>query len=189
MKENYKLEKEYKIPFEIFKKGYTAFQKKFIYPKTYIYTAIFIIIAVVFIAAVIEDKSQYIAYMLIVISVAMAVRQWYNPRKLRSELFDTVKAMGEPVYKIGVAKEYVDISTVNSNSVESKESEEASSYDDEEQYELPEKTRIQIDNNYDFLEYDEFFLLFSGKELFYIVPKSSFDEEELKIIRNTAKSH
>ena len=62
MKDNYKLEKEYTIPFETFRDGYTAFQKKFVYPRSYVLMAVFVILAIVFAAAVIEDKSQYIAY-------------------------------------------------------------------------------------------------------------------------------
>lgn len=179
---NYKLEKEYTIPYETFKEGYTAFQKKFVYPKSYITMAAFILVAIVFVAAVIEDKSQYIAYILIVICAAMAARQWYNPRKLRSELFDAVKSMGEPVYKIGVAEKYIDISTVSLPEPE-EEGEEA-----DEPAEAPEPTRIPLDSSYNLAEHEKFFLMFSGKELFYIIPKEKFNGSELEIIRKTGKT-
>ena len=34
MEENYKLEKEYKVPAALFSEAYLAFQKKYIYPKS-----------------------------------------------------------------------------------------------------------------------------------------------------------
>lgn len=188
MEKKYILEKEYTIPYETFKEGYTAFQKKFVYPKNYICMVVFILIAVVFIAAVIEDKSQYIAYILIVICAAMAIRQWYNPRRLRSELLDAVKSMGEPVYKIGITANYVDISTVKFP-----EPEEADESDDAEEEEseadaAPEPTRIPLDSSYSLIEHEKFFLMFSGKELFYIIPKEKFNGSELEIIRKTGKT-
>lgn len=180
---NYIFEKKYTIPYETFKEGYTEFQKKFVYPKNYIFMAAFILVAIVFVAAVIEDKSQYIAYILIVICAAMAARQWYNPRKLRSELFDAVKSMGEPVYKIGVAENYIDISTVSFPEPEENEEEESS-----ESAEAPEPTRIPLDASYNLVEHEKFFLMFSGKELFYIIPKEKFNGSELEIIRKTGKT-
>lgn len=47
---------------------------------------------------------------------------------------------------------------------------------------------IPFDENYSLLEYEGFFLIFSGKELFYIVPKAQFSLDELEIIRKTGKT-
>ena len=52
---------------------------------------------------------------------------------------------------------------------------------------LPEKTRIDINEDYQPLEYDDFFLLMQGKQMFYIIPKEGFTEPEIEIIRNTGK--
>ena len=46
MEENYKLEKEYKVPADTFRDAYLEFQKKYDYPKSYIYMAVFSVIAV-----------------------------------------------------------------------------------------------------------------------------------------------
>lgn len=188
MKDNYKLEKEYTIPFETFMDGYTAFQKKFVYPRSYVLMAVFVILAIVFAAAVIEDKSQYIAYMLIVICAALAAREWYNPRKLRSHLLETVKAMGEVTYRIGVADDRIEISTAEVPDAETSAEDGTEIDGDEAEELLPEKTVIPFDENYSLLEYEGFFLIFSGKELFYIVPKAQFSLDELEIIRKTGKT-
>ena len=46
---NYRLEKEYTVPFEIFREGYTEFQKKYVFPQANVTALAFIILAGVFI--------------------------------------------------------------------------------------------------------------------------------------------
>ena len=67
--------------------------------------------------------------------------------------------------------------------------------DDEDEDELPEETElfpeksvINFDSGYKLLEYEKYFLLMQGKQMFYILPKEGFSEEELKIVRDTEKS-
>ena len=64
--------------------------------------AIFLLLAADFIYAAIKDSEQYFAYLLIVVCLALAFREWYNPRKISRSLVDTVEEMRRPVYKIGV---------------------------------------------------------------------------------------
>lgn len=185
MKENnYRLEKEYTIPFEIFRDGYTAFQKKFVFPQANITAVAFIILAGVFAVSIIQDASQYFAYLLLMVCVAMAVRQWYNPRKLRRNLFDSFLAIGETVYKISVRENYADISTVCTQKVENSDDLETDNDEKWESEPIPEKSRIPFDENFLMLEYEKFFLMFSGKTVFYIIPKEDFSESETEILRN-----
>ena len=126
--------------------------------------------------------------MLIVICAALAAREWYNPRKLRSHLLETVKAMGEVTYRIGVADDRIEISTAEVPDAETSAEDGTEIDGDEAEELLPEKTVIPFDENYSLLEYEGFFLIFSGKELFYIVPKAQFSLDELEIIRKTGKT-
>ena len=178
MEENYKLEKEYRIPFDIFREGYRAFQKKFVYPKSYILVAVFLILAADFIYSAVKEPNNYLTYILAMICLSLGFREWYNPRKIRRQIIDAVHELGEPVYKILVAETYADISTV----VSLQKTEEDDSGDDEET--LPEPTRIPFDNNFSIEEYDSLFLIIYGKSVFYIVPKNDFSESELNILRD-----
>lgn len=180
---NYRLEKEYTIPFEIFREGYTEFQKKFVFPHANVTALAFLILAAMFVVAVIQDASQYFAYLLIMVCLAMAVRQWYNPRKLRQNLFDVFKTMEETVYRIGIGDNFIDISTVSEGNVENSAEESDEDNEEYEEESLPEKSRIPFDENFSLLEYDRFFFIFSGKTIFYIVPSECFSESELEIIR------
>ena len=191
MEEKYKLEKEYSISANTFREGYLAFQKKYIYVKSYIFMGIFTLLAADFIYAAVKDPKNYFAYLLIVICLSLAFREWYNPRKIRRSLVDTVKELGEPVYKIGVGESFVDISTVSVPDGIEEETGEGETEPDEssvsEESNLPEPTRIPADEKMNILEYDEFFLLIYGKAVFYIIPKENFEEKELEVIRNIKK--
>ncbi len=208
MEENYRLEKEYTVPPEIFEKAYRSYQKKFVYLKSYIFMGIFLILAADFIYAAVKNPSNTLVYLLIVVCFALAFREWHNPRFVRRRLVETVRDMGKVVYKIGVGDGFIDISTVDDGSYgdededEAEDSggnaEEASAENADEDDEItddippeaeelmPEKSRLNTKENYSLLEYDEYFLLIQGKEVFYILPKAGFSEDELEIIRKTS---
>lgn len=184
MDDKYILEKEYSIPADTFREAYRAYQKKYVYPKNYIFMAIFLVLAADFVYAAFKDNSNYFAYILIVLCLALAFREWYNPRKIRRSLVETVQEMGDPVYKIGVGDGFVDISTVSApDGIEDEDGEEE---DSSAENDSPEPTRIPIDEKMKVLEYGEFFLLLYGKQVFYIIPKEKFGESERDIIRKLA---
>lgn len=183
MEDKYILEKEYNISVDTFREAYRAYQKKYVYPRNYIFMALFLILAADFIYAAFKDTSNYFVYILIVLCLALAFREWYNPRKIRRSLVETVQEMGNLVYKIGVGESYVDISTVSApDGIEEDENEDNDSEDSSD--DIPEPTRIPIDDKVKLLEYSDFFLLLYGKQVFYIVPKKEFNEKECEVIRN-----
>lgn len=181
MEENYKLEKEYGISFDLFRKAYHEFQKKNVYPKSYLFMGLFLAIGAVYIAAAVKDPSNSMSYALVFLCFALAFREWYNPRKMRRNIVDTVKAMGELRYSFRIGNENVEFSTLPVHDVENsgEESEDTEEYEEEE---LPEATVIPI-NEISVQEYDEFFLLYHGKKSFYIIPKEGFTEYELETVR------
>lgn len=192
MKEIYRLEKEYTVPPETFEKAYRSYQRKFVYPKSYIFIGLFLLLAAEFIYAAIKQPDNTLVYLLIMVCLAFAFREWHNPRFMRRRLVETVRGMGEVVYKISAGDGFIDISTVSEESAEDggedeDEDEESGENEEYEEYEdidgLPEKTRINTKEGFKSLEYDEYFLLMQDKKIFYILPKTGFSEEELEIIR------
>ncbi|MBO5318417.1 MAG: YcxB family protein [Ruminococcus sp.] len=207
MEENYTLEKEYAVSPDIFDKAYKSYQKKFVYLKSYIFMGIFLLLAADFIWAAAKNPGNTLVYLLIVVCIALAFREWHNPRFIRRRLYETVRDMGKVVYKIGVGDGFIDISTVDDGTSgddedgedgdSGKNAEEASAEKAEDTEEnddispeaeelMPEKSRLNTKENYSLLEYDEYFLLMQGKEVFYILPKAGFSEDELEIIRKTS---
>lgn len=187
MEENYKLEKEYQISPEIFDKAYRSYQKKFVYPKNYIFMALFLILAADFVYAAVKTPENRLVYLLIVVCIALAFREWHNPKFVRKRLSETLKDMGMPVYKIGIGEGFVDISTVEEPEVSDEKEEEYDPADIPDEIDpLPEKTRIAVNSDFKLLEYDEYFLLMQGKSVFYILPKEGFSEAELETVRKIA---
>lgn len=207
MEEKYTLEKEYAVSPDIFDKAYKSYQKKFVYLKSYIFMGIFLLLAADFIWAAAKNPGNTLVYLLIVVCIALAFREWHNPRFIRRRLYETVRDMGKVVYKIGVGDGFIDISTVDDGTSgddedgedgdSGKNAEEASAENAEDTEEnddispeaeelMPEKSRLNTKENYSLLEYDEYFLLMQGKEIFYILPKAGFSEDELEIIRKTS---
>lgn len=185
MNNNYKLEKEYNIPFETFRKAYYAFQKKNVLPKSYLFMGLFLVIAVIYIIAAVKDPSNTLAYVLICVCIALAAREWYNPRKIRRNILDAVREenLEDETYKIIVADEFVEISTLPGEEVADSEPEAEEDEDYQEEI-FPEASRLTINNDLSVFEYEEFFLLHVKKQMFYVVPKQGFTDSEIEIIRN-----
>ncbi len=189
MEENYDLEKEYTVPPDLFDKAYRTYQKKFVYPKSYLFMGLFLFLAADFIYAAVKQPDNTIVYLLIVICLAFAFREWHTPRFARMRTVETVRDMGNPVYKIGVGSGFIDISTVDDGIEEEEEPEIIPDEETDDEADgdigLPEKTRINTKDNYKLLEYEEFFLLLQDRKIFYILPKTGFSEDELEIVRKT----
>lgn len=181
--QNYRLEKEYSIPIDTFREGYLAYQKKYVYLKSYIFIAIFLLLAADFIHSAIKTPDNIMAYVLIMVCLGFAFREWYNPRKIRRSVCDTMAQMQGTVYKLAVADSYIDISTVSEVLPPAQEDTQ-----EEENTAPPEPTRIPVDESLSVLEYESFFLIVYGKAVFYIVPKDGFTEPEQDILRNISEN-
>ena len=187
--DNYKLEKEYRVPHETFKEAYKAYQKKFVKPKSIIFTILFLILAADFVYAAVKAPDNRLVYLLIMVCIAFAFREWYNPHRIFQNISETMKALGEPTYRIAIAEDHIDINTVEEPETEKDDKNEDTDENDipDEFDPLPEKSVIRIDQEYNVLEYEKFFLLMEGKRMFYILPKEGFSEAELEIVRGTKK--
>lgn len=190
--EQIKLEKIYKISNNMFREGFTAYQKKFVYPKNYLFIAIFFVLALNFVYGAVKAPENYFAYIMIAVCLACMFREWFNPRRMRRAVIDTIRDIGEQEYKITVGDSWVEFSTSEQenveNFVENENSTEFSTIQrgDVENEPVP-PTRIENDR-LKILEYDRFFLLADGKIMFYIVPKDDFSQAEIEIIRNIDKN-
>ncbi|MDE5946833.1 MAG: hypothetical protein K2G63_06000 [Oscillospiraceae bacterium] len=186
------LEKEYRIPFEFFEKSFTQWQKKFVYPKTYIISILFLILGVVYIISAVKDSSNVMSYVLSALCLGLSAVNWYNPKKAKTSLLNAVKLMEDETYKMTVFETFIEISTIiqeNSENNNLDESEDKADENNEKELfgdELPEvieSSKLYFNNGLKVLEYDEYFIIYQVKELYYVVPKLNFTESELEIFR------
>lgn len=177
------LEKSYQIPYELFRTAFTAFQKKFVYPRNYLTMALLSIIIGIYAYFIITTDAQRPLYcMIILICILLIGFQWYNPRKIRRNLMLAVKEIEQDSYRIRIYPEYLEIGTILPPEDTGTEDASDALFDDS-----PEEnfsgTRIYYNKNLHVTEYQSFFMLYQSKTMFYVLPKADFSEEELEILR------
>lgn len=178
------LEKSYQIPYALFKKSFTAFQKKFVYPRNYLTMGILALIIGIYIYFVINgtDEQRPLYFMVILVCIILIGFQWYSPRKIRRNLMLAVKEIEQDHYRIRIYPEYLEIGTLLPPEDKPPESSSDDLFDD-----TPEEdfsgTRIYYNRNLHVTEYVDFFMIYQTKTMFYVLPKAVFSEEELEIMR------
>lgn len=185
---NIKLTKEYSLKSDILLEGCKAYQKKFVYPRAYILILVFLALAANFVYGALKAPDNYLAYLLIMFCLALAFREWYNPRRLRRSIIEGFAESSETVYRLEIGENELRISTVYQDEGEETELSE-SGEDDSGEYEeeAPEATVLPVDDRLAIIEKERLFLIIQGKSVYYIVPKSGFSEEELEIVRSMIK--
>lgn len=180
------LEKEYRIPFSMFRDAFTAFQKRYVFPRTRIVTALLLIAAGIYGYMVVEggESQRPIYCMIVLMCLVCCAMQWYNPRKVRRSLMEGVKEIEEDRYRLRIFEDCLEIGTLLPPEEAPSEEEKAADalFDDEPEEDFT-GTRIFYTKDIPILEYKEFFMIYLKKQMFYVVPKKVFEEEEIKTLR------
>ena len=178
------LEKQYKIPFDMFRDAFVAFQRKFVYPKSYAIMGILAVVIAVYAYFIVyggENVNRGLYCMIILFCLMMMAFQWLNPRKIRMKLMEGVKEIEDDQYRLRIFPEYLEIGTILPPE-DTKAAESDDLFDD-----VPEEdfsgTRIHYNKGLNVVEYPAFFMIYQQKSMFYVVPKSAFSEEELEVLR------
>ncbi len=198
------MQRSYHIPLSLFQKAFITFQKKFVFPRNWILSAILAIVAFIYVDAAIKDSSNYLSYLLIIICISMIFVLWYNPRKLRRSLFESMKELEQDIYHLSVFEDGLTIATEDqpepaADMQEQSDTEEVSEcseenapsesdqngfrqlFDEVDVSNAPmqiEPTVIPFEKGVKILEYPEFFMVYLVKRMFYVIPKSEFSEDE-----------
>lgn len=195
------IEKEYSIPLDIFNKAFTAFQKKFIYPKTYIMTFCYVFIIIWQVTLIARDIASSISGFIIAISIFAIFISWYNPRKIKNNLLISIKEIETDLYKFKLYDDSIALLALSKEEIYSisNPQEEAETSEKLEVLDNPENegnfdvfegdttndsmkkpTFLMFDNAYfSIIEKDEFYMLYQSKVVFYVVPKKDFTEPEI----------
>ncbi|MBQ8078691.1 MAG: YcxB family protein [Oscillospiraceae bacterium] len=177
------LEKQYKIPFALFREAFIAFQKKFVFPRNYAIMAVFLIVAGIYSYFVVNgsDQQRPIYCMIVVFCIVMCAMQWYNPRKIRRNLLEGVREIEEDRYRLRIYPGYLEIGTMLEP--EDSTAQETDALFDDEPEEDFSGTRIYYNKGLHVHEYDSFLMIYQNKTMFYVIPKSVFTQEELGLLR------
>lgn len=176
------VKKRYSIPYELFGEAFTVFQKKFIFPRNRIMSVLLLILAAGNVLNIMYGKGETIGYVLVLVCIALAFINWYNPRKLKRNLMESVKGIENDVYTLTIYPERIVIGTV----LEPEKEKEPEEY--EEVFgEIPVKediadTEIYLNKNVKVIERKNFFMIYIKKSMFYVVPKEPLTQEEIEIM-------
>ena len=158
-----KMQREYSIPFELFAKAFTLFQRKFVYPRCWIITAFLGAVIVFYVSAALQDPGNTLTYVLIFACLAVIFIQWYNPKKIRRQLLNAIKDLGDETYRLTVEEDGLTIGTILP--------------EPEEPPQLAD-TVIPFNKQVKIVESAEFFLVYQVRAMFYVIPKQAFSPEE-----------
>lgn len=176
------VKKRYSIPYELFGEAFTVFQKKFVFPRNRIMSVLLLILAAGNVLNIMYGKGETIGYVLVLVCIALAFINWYNPRKLKRNLMESVKGIENDVYTLTIYPERIVIGTV----LEPENEKEPEEY--EEVFgEIPIKediadTEIYLNKNVKVIERKNFFMIYIKKSMFYVVPKETLTQEEIEIM-------
>ena len=176
------VKKRYSIPYELFGEAFTVFQKKFVFPRNRVTSVLLLIFAAGNVLNIMYGNGETIGYVLVLVCIALAFINWYNPRKLKRNLMESVKGIENDVYTLTIYPERIVIGTV----LEPEKEKEPEEY--EEVFgEIPMKediadTEIYLNKNVKVIERKNFFMIYIKKSMFYVVPKETLTQEEIEIM-------
>lgn len=176
------VKKRYSIPYELFGEAFTVFQKKFVFPRNRVMSVLLLIFAAGNVLNIMYGNGETIGYVLVLVCIALAFINWYNPRKLKRNLMESVKGIENDVYTLTIYPERIVIGTV----LEPEKEKEPEEY--EEVFgEIPIKediadTEIYLNKNVKVIERKNFFMIYIKKSMFYVVPKETLTQEEIEIM-------
>ncbi len=184
MEEDILIKRRYSIPYELFGEAFRAFQKKFVYPRNMIMTLLLVLAAAANVVNIALGNGSTFGYVLIFVCLGLAGVNWYNPRKLRRSLMESIKGIENDVYVLTLYPDKMLIGTV----LEPENPEEQEVAEHEEVFvDIPQKediaqTEIYLNNTVKIVEKDDFFMVYIKKSMFYIIPKKDFTEEEITLM-------
>lgn len=185
MEEEKILEKKYSIPYDMFGRAFDAFQKRFVYPRNNVLAAILLIAAAVNVLSIVMGESSAIGYVLVMACIALAFVNWYNPKKLKRNLMESIRGIENDVYRLKILPDKLIIGTV----LEPLPEEGKPKEEYEEVFEdapVPEEiadTEIYLTKDVYVMDKPEFFMVYLKRAMFYVIPKKDLTEEEITVMQ------
>lgn len=179
------IEKKYSIPYDLFGRAFNAFQKRFVYPRNNAMAVILLIAAALNVVSIVKGNGSALGYVLIMVCIALAFVNWYNPKKLKRNLMESIKGIEGDVYRLKLLPDKLVIGTVlEPESAEEKPKEEYEEvFEDTPRPEEIADTDIYLTKDVYVMDKPEFFMVYLKRAMFYVIPKKDLSEEEIMIMQ------
>ncbi len=178
------LEKKYSIPYDMFGDAFSAFQKRFVYPRNMIMAAILLIAAGFNIVTIAKGNGTLLGYALVFACLGLAVINFYNPKKIKRNLMKSIKGIEGDVYRLKLMPDKLVIGTVLEPLPEEEKTKEEYEevFEDVEPEEISD-SEIYLTKSVVVMDKPEFFMVYLKRAMFYVIPKKEFSEEEVTIMQ------
>lgn len=198
------LTREYAIPLAMFEKAFVAYQKKYVYPRNFVITAILLIVIGIYVHAALQDPDNMLSYILIMMSAAVIFITWFNVKKIRRSLMESVRDLEDDRYRLTITDtgfllrtllpeppvpdapaetESVQVEGIGTKDEESDKNGFHPVFGEDTFQEIP-PSEFLFTQNIRVKEYDDFYSLYLEKGMFYVIPKSAFTADELREIES-----
>ncbi len=164
----------YHISREIYDQGYRTYQKMFVYPKNRIFQAIFLLLAIDFGYRGGKDPSNTMAFVLLMVCVAMIFIIWYNPRKMRRNVMDALREAEGDRFVFAMDSEKLMFSSAPSENTDDTEGQE---------YVPAAPSYIYLEKDVKAVEKADYFIICKGKKVFYLLPKYALYDNQADVVR------
>jgi hypothetical protein len=171
----------------MFGRAFNDFQKKYTYPRTYALMVIYSIIIISQIVSLAFGNQNVFSYVVIVLCIGLLFNAWFNPKKIRRNLLDSVKGIETDVYFFKLSEACISITSYAKEELSFQS-------EDDIQTAVPsserESTLLYLKNSYfSVVEKDDYFMLYQSKAMFYIVPKFAFSQQELLTVTDVFRNN
>ena len=164
---------DYTISVEEYEKSYFDFQKRYLYPKYIVMTAALVIVIIMYIDALFHDHTYKFGWGVIGICLACIAAIWGNMHRMKKIIMNSVREMNGDKYKTDVYEDRIVIQT------------EVEQDEKEEPIEIPPKIISYIYDRPKIVEIKEMFIIYLKNQLYYVIPKSDLNEEQINILIKT----
>lgn len=193
------IKKDYSIPFDIFEEAFRDFQKKFVFPKNILMSAVFALIAVSYTLSFLEQPDNSVCILIILACIGLICGMWLNAFMIRKKLMKSIKGIENDRYIIELFEDRLCIATMDQDTDNSAEKTVETEIkdsqiqdddffketDDDSPVKIPQTELNFIYDNIKILEKNKFFIVYDVKRMFYVIPKTDFNKEELRILTET----
>lgn len=172
--------KRYSVPYEMFGEAYTVFQKKYVYPRNAVMCILLLLVAVGNIINIAMGNAGTMGYVLAFACIALAAVNWFNPKKIKRNLMESVKGIENDVYTLDIYSDKMIVGTVLEPVSEDKEPEEYEEvFGEVAVNEEIVPTEVYLNSSLLVTERRDFFIIYIKKSMFYIIPKNIFTDDEI----------
>jgi hypothetical protein len=189
------IEKIYTVPYELFEKAFKDYQKNYVWKMALIQAVAWALLFVTCLIVISFRPLSYINYIIAGFAGAMAISAVIKPKITRAKLMFGIKGIENDRYRFRLFEDERKVTikllleTETENAEQNQEvklEKEQDGFKKLESVEVAETVLSLSDQAFVMREYDDYFMLFQTRALFYVLPKSAFDEGEKEILSKLA---